>query len=54
MNKVLKDKYTGKHNKFIEDNIIKKVKTKFMESSLEYINRQYEPHMNSHQIKKVK
>lgn len=54
MNKTLKDKYTGKHNKFSEDNIIKKVKTRFVESSLGYINRQYELHMNKHKIKKVK
>lgn len=53
MNKLLKKRYFGKHNKFSEDNIIRKIKTSFMDKSLDYINREYAIYMmNKHEKKK--
>ena len=46
--------YPAQHNKFSKDNIIRKIKTGFIQHSLDYINRQYELHLNSHKIRKAK
>ena len=47
-------KKTGKHNKFTEDNIIRKIKANFIEKSRNYINHQYDLCMNKHKFKKIK
>ena len=52
--KYLKKKFTGKHNKFTEDNIIIKIKASFIEKSRNYINHEYGLCMNKHKFKKIK
>ena len=54
LNKKLKKRYYGKHSKFTQDNIIKKIKASFIEKSMNYINREYDLYMNKHQYKKIK
>ena len=49
-----KKKFTGKHNKFTEDNIIRKIKASFIEKSRNYINHEYNLCMNKHKFKKIK
>ena len=47
--------YIGKHNKFSEDNIIRKLKGRFHEKCRIYINKEYKRYLlnNKHDIKKV-
>ena len=52
--KYLKKKFTGKHDKFTEDNIIRKIKASFIEKSRNYINHEYDLCMNKHKFKKIK
>ena len=49
-----KKRYYGKHSKFAQDNIIRKIKASFIEKSMNYINREYDLYMNKHQYKKIK
>ena len=47
--------FIGKHNKFCQDNIIRKLKGRFLEKCRIYINREYKKYLlsNKHDIKKV-
>lgn len=54
LNKNLKQKYSGKHDKYCEDNIIRKIKTSFIQNSLDYINKQYELYLNNNKLRKTK
>lgn len=53
MTKGLKQKYLGLHNKFSEDNIIRKIKASFLEKSMNYINKQYGIYLKKRGIKKL-
>ena len=54
LDKKSKKRYYGKHSKFTQDNIIRKIKASFIEKSMNYINREYDLYMNKHQYKKIK
>jgi len=54
LDKQSKKRYYGKHSKFTQDNIIRKIKASFIEKSMNYINREYDLYMNKHQYKKIK
>ena len=43
--KIQQQKYVGKHNKFCEDNIIRKIKGRFLEKCRIYINNEYNKHL---------
>ena len=47
-------KYSGKHNKFSEDNIIRKIKGRFLEKCRIYINKEYKRYLLSNKLKKKK
>ena len=52
MTKDLKKNYLGIHNKFSQDNIIRKIKASFIEKSMNYINKQFSIHLKRRGIKK--
>ena len=54
LDKKSKERYYGKHSKFSQDNIIRKIKASFIEKSMNYINREYDLYMNKYQYKKIK
>ena len=41
------------HDKFKEDNIIKKIKTSFIKKTMNYINKEYGIYLNKHKIRKI-
>ena len=41
------------HDKYNEDNIIKKIKTSFIAKTRNYINKEYEIYLNKHKVKKI-
>jgi hypothetical protein len=45
--------YIKYHDKFKEDNIIKKIKTSFIKKTMNYINKENEIYLNKHKIKKI-
>ena len=49
----LKKNYLGIHDKFSEDNIIRKIKASFLEKSMNYINKQYAVYLKKRGIKKI-
>lgn len=53
MPKILKENYLGVHNKFSEDNIIRKIKASFLENSMDYVNKQYGIYLKKRGIKKL-
>ena len=52
MTKDLKKNFLGIHNKFSQDNIIRKIKASFIEKSMNYINKQFSIHLKRRGIKK--
>ena len=44
-------KYRGKHNKFSEDNIIRKIKGRFLEKCRIYINKEYNRYLLTNKLK---
>ena len=52
MTKDLKKNYLGIHNKFSQDNIIRKIKASFIEKSMNYVNKQFSIHLKRRGIKK--
>lgn len=53
MTKKLKKNYLGVHNKFSEDNIIRKIKASFLEKSMNYINKLFGNYLKKRGIKKL-
>ena len=49
----IKNHYCRYHDKFKEDNIIKKIKTSFTKKTLNYINKEYGIYLNKHKIRKI-
>ena len=45
--------YYRYHDKFKEDNVIKKIKTSFIAKTMNYINKEYGIYLNKHNIKKI-
>ena len=48
-----KNKFYGLHNKYSEDNIIRKIKASFLVKNMNLLNKEYKDHLNSHNIKKI-
>jgi hypothetical protein len=49
----IKKHYYRYHDKFKEDNIIKKIKTNFIKKTMNYINKEYGIYLNKHKIRKI-
>ena len=49
----IKKHYYRYHDKFKEDNIIKKIKTSFIKKTMNYINKEYGIYLNKHKIRKI-
>ena len=49
----IKKYYYRYHDKFKEDNIIKKIKTSFIKKTMNYINKEYGIYLNKHKIRKI-
>ena len=53
MTNKLKENYLGIHDKFSEDNLIRKIKASFLEKSMNYVNKQYGDYLKKRGIKKL-
>lgn len=53
LSKNLKKNYFGLHDKYSEDNIIRKIKASFLEKTMNYINKEYGAYLNKYNIKKI-
>ena len=49
----IKKHYYRYHDKFKEDNIIKKIKISFTKKTMNYINKEYGIYLNKHKIRKI-
>ena len=47
-----KNKIYGLHDKYSEDNIIRRIKASFLEKNMNLLNKEYNGHLNSNKIKK--
>ena len=53
LTKNLKKNYIGMHDKYSEDNIIRKIKSSFLEKTMNYINKEYGAYLNKYNIKTI-